>query len=203
MFRLFLLFTLVPVLELTVLIEVGGLIGAWPTIGLCILTGFVGAGLARTQGADVVRRMQDVSRRGGIPAKELLDGVLILVAGVVLLTPGFVTDVAGILLLLPPTRALVRHAVAGQLKGRVQGGSWSTLGGSEPFGGDPRRGPFGSDPRSGGPGPFGPEPPRGGGRPPFEERGGVMGSDQEIVPPERAPRPPRRKSPRVIDVDES
>lgn len=119
MFRLFLLFTLVPVIELTLLIEVGGAIGPLPTIGLCLLTGFVGAALARSQGAGVLRRLQETIAAGGLPAREILDGVLILIAGVVLLTPGFVTDAVGLLLLMPLSRAVVRGLLMRWVQGRL------------------------------------------------------------------------------------
>ncbi len=108
MLTLLLLFTVVPAVELWLLIEVGSALGGLETIAICIVTGIVGARLAKSQGAGVLRRIQEASERGELPAKELVDGVMILVAGVVLITPGFITDAIGIALLLPPFRALFR-----------------------------------------------------------------------------------------------
>jgi len=110
---LLLLFVLVPLVEIYLLIQVGGVIGALPTIALVVLTAVLGAGLMRVQGLSTLARAQASLDRGEIPATELLEGVLILMAGAVLLTPGFVTDAIGFVLLVPPWRAaLARHFLA-------------------------------------------------------------------------------------------
>jgi UPF0716 protein FxsA len=110
--RLLLLFTLVPLVELYLLVRVGSAIGVAPTVGIVILTGALGAGLARWQGLAALRRLQEDLAAGRPPTDALIDGLLILVAGAVLLTPGLVTDAAGFVLLVPAGRAAVRKAVS-------------------------------------------------------------------------------------------
>jgi UPF0716 protein FxsA len=110
MFRiLVLLLIVVPAIELWGLISVGKLIGGWTTVGLVILTGIVGAWLAKRQGLQVLRLMQLQLSRGQMPTDAILDGVLVLIGGVLLLSPGFVTDTIGFLLLIPYTRMILRH----------------------------------------------------------------------------------------------
>lgn len=105
--RLFLLFTLTPVIELYLLLKVGSLIGAVPTVGLVLLTGFVGAALARREGTKALADLMDTTRRGALPHAALFDAVAVFIGGALLLTPGIVTDAVGVLLLIPQTR---RHA---------------------------------------------------------------------------------------------
>lgn len=105
-----LLFFAIPLIELTLLIRVGGVIGVGWTLGLVILTAVIGAWLLRIQGFATLRRARTTLDQGGIPALELLEGVALLVAGALLLTPGFVTDALGFALLFPPLR---RSALAG------------------------------------------------------------------------------------------
>lgn len=107
--KLFLLFVLVPVAEIYVLVTVGSSIGAFPTVALVILTALAGAHLARMQGLSTMMRIRENLDQGFMPAEELLDGVLIFLAGMVLLTPGFLTDIAGLLILLPVTRNLFKQ----------------------------------------------------------------------------------------------
>jgi UPF0716 protein FxsA len=102
--KLFLAFTLIPVIELYLLIKIGAVIGAFNTILLVILTGAAGAYLARLQGTQTMFRIRARMQQGEMPAEDLLDAFIIFAAGVVLLTPGLLTDIAGLLLLLPPTR---------------------------------------------------------------------------------------------------
>ena len=109
--KLFLCFTLIPAAELALLIYLGGLMGFWPTIGVILLTGALGAWLARAQGMRTMLKIQDNMAQGITPAKEMVDGLLILVAGVVLITPGFLTDIAGFLLLLPFVRTGLRKSL--------------------------------------------------------------------------------------------
>ncbi|MEA3278324.1 MAG: FxsA family protein [Pseudomonadota bacterium] len=103
----FLFFVGIPLLELYLLIQVGAEIGALPTIGLTILTAIIGGFLVRLQGFSVLMRVRDAVDRGEVPALEMLDGALLLAAGLVLLLPGFFTDAVGFLLLVPALRRLL------------------------------------------------------------------------------------------------
>lgn len=102
------LFTFLPLAELALLVWLGGRIGVVPTLAICASTGFLGAWLARSQGLKTLLRAQEEMSSGGFPAGPLLDGACLLVGGVVLLTPGLVTDLLGFSLLLPPTRSLIK-----------------------------------------------------------------------------------------------
>ncbi|QJT08607.1 FxsA family protein [Oceanidesulfovibrio marinus] len=102
--KLFLGFTLIPLLELYLLITVGSYIGAAATILIVILTGAVGAWLARMQGVSTMLTIRERLNSGQMPAEEMIDAALILVAGLLLLTPGLITDVCGLTLLIPPAR---------------------------------------------------------------------------------------------------
>lgn len=115
-----LLFIVVPVVELTILIRLGGHIGALPTIALVIAMGFAGASLARLQGTLALRRLHEDMARGVPPGPALLDGALVLVAAVLLLTPGLLTDAVALLLFIPPVRRLVGRGIAGWAKSRIQ-----------------------------------------------------------------------------------
>lgn len=111
-----LLFIVVPIIELMVIVSAAQAIGTPQTLALLIIMSILGAWLVKVQGLGVWRRMRDTVSRGGIPHRELVDGVLILVAGALMLTPGFVTDGVGLLLLLPPTRAVVRTTILARSK---------------------------------------------------------------------------------------
>ena len=113
---LFLLFTLMPLLELWLLFQLSGLFGFWTTIAVVLLTGMAGAALAKWQGFLTMFRIQSDLRAGKMPAKAMGDGVLILVAGVLLITPGVLTDIFGLSLLLPPVRIGVRKGLQLLLK---------------------------------------------------------------------------------------
>jgi UPF0716 protein FxsA len=117
--RLLLLFTVVPLVELFLLVKLGTVIGIGPTVLIVICTGVLGAWLARWQGLGVLRRVSDDLAQGRLPADALIDGLLILIAGAVLLTPGLITDALGFLLLVPQGRALVRRTVAAGLGQRT------------------------------------------------------------------------------------
>ena len=108
-FLLLLLFLAVPLVEIFFIVQVTQDIGFYQTVGLLMIVTIVGAWLVRTEGMGVVRKIQFQLIRGEIPSKELLDGGLILIAGVLMLTPGFVTDIFGLLLLFPLTRPIIRH----------------------------------------------------------------------------------------------
>ena len=116
LFRLFLLFTVVPLLELYLLIQAGTYIGALPTVGIVIVTGIIGGLLARNQGLAVLRRVRQDFQEGRLPAGTFFDGLLILIAGIVLVTPGLLTDCLGFLLLIPWTRQVFKQ----WLKSRLQ-----------------------------------------------------------------------------------
>ncbi len=119
---LVILFTVLPALELVLLIKVGGHIGAGNTLLLIIFTGVLGAYLARLQGFLILRKIQSELNRGAMPSAQLLDGLMILVGGIVLLTPGFVTDALGFLLLIPLTRAAIKLFVQKKFESMVRKG---------------------------------------------------------------------------------
>ena len=114
--KLFLAFTLIPVAEIYLLIKVGSQIGAAKTVAIVIATGFAGAYLARMQGLQTMLKVRLGLQQGQLPTEELLDAVLIFVAGVVLLTPGFITDAAGLLLLVPETRYFAKRYIIKRLE---------------------------------------------------------------------------------------
>jgi UPF0716 protein FxsA len=97
-------FLLVPILELWLVIRVGGLIGAWPTVALVVTAAIAGAVLLRIQGFTVLQRARVALAAGEFPAASLFDGLFVLLAGLLLITPGFLTDIVGILLFIPPLR---------------------------------------------------------------------------------------------------
>ena len=101
---LFLLFIVVPVIEITLLINVGQAIGAWYTVGLVLLSAFIGVNMLRYQGMSTLARAQQRMNAGQIPGSEMVEGVVLAVGGALLLTPGFVTDVIGFFCLIPFTR---------------------------------------------------------------------------------------------------
>lgn len=113
------LFVVVPLVELFVIIQVGQAIGVWWTIGLLVAASLLGSALVRAQGRSAWRRFGAALQSGRVPAREVLDGALILFGGALLLTPGFLTDVLGLSLLLPPTRALVRAVLVRQFAHRM------------------------------------------------------------------------------------
>jgi len=110
----------VPLLEIAVFIRVGGIIGLWPTLATVILTAMAGTWCLRAQGLATLARARAQLDRGALPARELFDGACLLIAGVLLLTPGFVTDGAGFLLFLPPVREFLRGLLARHLQGRTE-----------------------------------------------------------------------------------
>ncbi len=118
--RLLLLFTLLPLLELYLLITIGRYLGVGPTILLVLGTGMAGAYLARLEGWRTWWKIQSEWQRGGMPANELIDGVLIMAAGLLLITPGVLTDVFGLSLLFPPTRGALKRSIRRALEKRVE-----------------------------------------------------------------------------------
>jgi len=121
--KLLIIFVFVPVMELYILIETGRMIGIGATVGLIMLTGVAGAWLARSQGLEILRRIQQETANGQMPARTLIDGALILVGGLLLLTPGFFTDALGFSFLVPITRELWRKGLSAWLEKQVRQGS--------------------------------------------------------------------------------
>ena len=139
LFRLILLLTVIPLVELALLLWINEQTSLAFTIGLVIVTGIVGAALARWQGVRTVMRIQQQMAAGQMPADAMLDGVLILLAAAVLVTPGILTDAVGFLLLLPPCRQwikrIVRRRLETRMKASAQGATayhfqWSAGGGA-------------------------------------------------------------------------
>jgi len=110
-FKLFLLFTLIPVIELSLLIEIGSYIGIFNTIVIVIFTAIIGAYMVRMEGMGVMYRIQKNMQEGVFPGEELISGAMILVAGALLLTPGFFTDIIGFLMVIPVTRKYISNLI--------------------------------------------------------------------------------------------
>ena len=117
---LLMLFTVVPFVELYLLIVIGARIGAFTTIIIVILTGILGAALARNQGFRVLRELQVTTAQGQMPGKEMIHGALVLVGGLLLLTPGFLTDLLGFSLLTPFTRNFYVQKITDYFRRRMQ-----------------------------------------------------------------------------------
>lgn len=113
---LFVLFLAVPIVELYVIVQVAGGIGVPETIGLLVGISVVGAWLAKVAGLGVLNRLKRTIRAGRVPSAEVVDGALVLLAGALMITPGFLSDCLAILLLLPPTRAVVRGAILRRIR---------------------------------------------------------------------------------------
>ena len=122
MARLLLLFILVPAIELMLLIKLGAIIGLLPTVGIIVFTGFLGAALTRWQGLAVLRRMQQELAAGQMPAGAIMDGVIILMAGALLLTPGFLTDLVGFACLVPGVRSVIKRVVRARVERAIRDG---------------------------------------------------------------------------------
>ena len=115
----FVVFILMPLLELYVLVQVGRVIGAGWTIALLLVSGFLGTWLIRHEGGRAWRALRDAIANGRMPATEIADGALILLGGALMLAPGFVTDALGVLLILPVTRPLFRGLLSGVVARRI------------------------------------------------------------------------------------
>ncbi|MGI9888600.1 FxsA family protein [Vibrio chagasii] len=138
---LLLLFIFVPIIEIGLFIQVGGFLGLWPTIALVLITAFVGASLVRSQGIQTLMSVQGRLQQGEMPAQQILEGVMLAVAGVLLLTPGFMTDALGMLVLLPAPRAMIAKKMMEKMVVKNMSGG-SHAGGQAGFG----QSPFGDDP---------------------------------------------------------
>jgi UPF0716 protein FxsA len=137
---LIVLFIVVPIAELYVIIQVGEAIGLWPTLALLLADALLGSFLLKHQGRGAWRRFNEALAQRRFPGKEVVDGLLIVVGGTLLLAPGFLTDIVGLLLLIPPTRAIVRRLLR-----RFTVGRFLVVG--MPGGGGPARGPSGDPAR--------------------------------------------------------
>jgi UPF0716 protein FxsA len=118
--KLLFLFIIIPLVELLLLIEIGKAIGTLEVIGLTIVTGMVGAVLAKSQGLSVLRKMQLEMAEGRMPTVNLMDGVMILAGGILLLTPGVLTDAFGLFLLIPWTRVLMKRFLMKWINYKIQ-----------------------------------------------------------------------------------
>ena len=130
-------FIVVPLLELYVILQVGDAIGVVPTLAILVADSLLGSWLLKSQGRAVWRRFNEAVAAGRIPHSEIIDGVLIIFGGAFLITPGFLTDVVGLLFLLPPTRAAFRRAVRRAIE---RGTVWGRIGGVAVRAGQDRRG---------------------------------------------------------------
>lgn len=122
--RLLMLFIFVPVIEIYILVKAGRHIGAMNTIALVILTGIAGASLAKSQGAQIIYKIRDALNRGELPGQELLQGAMILTGGILLLTPGFITDLFGFTLLVPFSRSFYTGIALDYFKKKFRNGQW-------------------------------------------------------------------------------
>ncbi len=116
---LFLIFVAVPIIEIGLFIQVGGLLGLWPTLAIVVLTAIIGTWLMRAQGMAQLQKLQASLETGKNPADPIANGAFILVAGLLLLTPGFFTDSLGLALLVPPVRQALIKAIAGRVKAKA------------------------------------------------------------------------------------
>lgn len=121
--RLLVLFLVVPAVEIALLVAVGDRVGFWPTLGLVVFAAVAGSFLARREGASAWRRVQARMASGGLPGPELLDGLIVFGSAILLLSPGFLTDLVGLLGLFPPTRAILRRGLVRWVERRVASGA--------------------------------------------------------------------------------
>lgn len=123
LFKLFLAFTLIPVIEIFLLIQISHILGPLATIIIVIATGFIGANLAKIQGAQTFIRIRENMNQGIMPGDEVMDAFLILIAGILLITPGVLTDMAGVLLLIPGTRKGAKEFLKREFNKRIKNGT--------------------------------------------------------------------------------
>ena len=123
--KLLLLFIIVPVVELYILIEVGKKIGSLNTIGIIILTGILGAYLVKSQGFMILKKIQNDLNESILPGNSLIQGAIILAGGILLLTPGFITDIIGFIFLIPVSRRMVKKYLLKWLKSKIKEGNFN------------------------------------------------------------------------------
>jgi UPF0716 protein FxsA len=126
---LFLLFAILPIIEIFLLIQVGEVIGGWNTVGIVIITAFLGAYFVRQEGFSTLQKAQEKMQHNEVPGQEMVEGLMLVLAGVLLVTPGFVTDIFGFLLVLPGTRSLLaktasKHISASVVTTQFTGQQW-------------------------------------------------------------------------------
>lgn len=119
---LLVLFIGLPILEFALLIKLHGMVGFWPTVGLVLLTGVVGASLVRRQGVNILFKIRQEMSRGNLPAPQMMDGVMILISGAFLVTPGLITDTVGFALLIPFVRQQIRFWLRKKLEDGMRNG---------------------------------------------------------------------------------
>ncbi|MDQ0197019.1 FxsA family protein [Neobacillus ginsengisoli] len=124
---LFLLIIIIPAADIGLLLFSGKLIGAWPTLFLILFTGVVGAYLAKKEGVQTIRKAQEQLRHGQIPGEAVLDGICILVGATLLITPGFITDILGFLMLFPPTRKLFKFFMKNSFRRWINKGRFKII----------------------------------------------------------------------------
>lgn len=117
--RLLLLFTIVPLVELSILMKLGAIFGVLHTIGIVIITGIIGAYLARDQGLKVIRQLQENLSTGQLPTNPIIEGILVLISAALLVTPGVLTDIIGFILVIPNTRKIVRDFLKEYFKDKI------------------------------------------------------------------------------------
>lgn len=122
--KLVILFITVPILEVFFLLDAAEYLGIWPTVLLVIATGVAGAYLAKSQGLDLIQRIQLATNQGELPAEELIDGIFIMGGGLVLLTPGFLTDLLGFILLVPWSRAPLKRYLISWFRVKMERGEF-------------------------------------------------------------------------------
>lgn len=115
-----LLFLVVPIVEIYIIIQVGAAVGGWNAIALMVLVSMIGAWMVRREGLSLIGRIQSQIDAGSLPTKELVDGLLVVMAGALMLTPGFLTDAFGLFCLFPPTRILIRTVLIARFANKVQ-----------------------------------------------------------------------------------
>ncbi|MBL4832307.1 MAG: membrane protein FxsA [Aliivibrio sp.] len=120
---LLLLFIIVPMIEIGLFVQVGGVLGMWPTIFIVLVTAVAGASLVRSQGLQTLMSVQSKLQQGELPAQQIVEGIMLAVAGVLLLTPGFMTDAFGMLVLLPMPRAALAKQLMSRVKLNLMGGN--------------------------------------------------------------------------------
>jgi len=112
---LFFIFAVVPIIEIYLLVSVGKVIGPWPTIGIVIAMGLLGATMIKSQGIRLLSQVQLATARGQMPTNALINGLMVFLGGLMLITPGFITDVLGLAMIFPPTQSILRIAVKAYL----------------------------------------------------------------------------------------
>src|SRR5881227_2049935 len=117
---IFLLIIVIPAAEIGLLLFFGKTIGVWPTLSLILLTGIIGTYLAKREGLQTIRKAQEQLRKGQLPGEALLDGICILIGGVLLITPGFITDITGFFMLFPPTRKVFKLLIMISLRKKIE-----------------------------------------------------------------------------------